>query len=224
MQRMLILGVISAALCASASGVWAQEATAEQEAAPGLVLRDMQGSEQALDGLRGKIVVLNFWATWCVPCIEEMPLLEQIYKDYAARGVVVVGASADEPATQKNIAGFVEKLRLTFPIWTGATTDDMERFGLLPALPATAILDRDGRIVARIMGPLVRDDIVTRLDWLLGPRTSPAPVALVNHFEKLAAGHEGHDHTKDPHKDEHAKEEEHSHGNVGMEGASTVPS
>lgn len=193
-----------------------------QEAAPGLVLRDLDGREQSLEGLRGKIVVLNYWATWCVPCLEEMPLLEQIYKDYAARGVVVVGASADEPATQKNIAPFVEKLRLTFPIWTGATTLDMERFGLLPALPATVIVDRDGRIFARILGPLTREDITIRLDWLLGPRSEPVPAPLVNHFEDA---HAGHDHSKEGQaKDDHAKEEDHAHGGVGMEGASLVPS
>jgi thiol-disulfide isomerase/thioredoxin len=181
-------------------------------APPQLVLEDMNARKRSLEEYRGRMVVLNFWATWCVPCREEMPLLGRVHAEYAERGVAVVGASADDASTQENIAPFLRELKLTFPIWRGATTGDMERFGLGTALPATAILDRDGSIAFRILGPLGEAELRARLEWLLGGRAASAPEAVLNNFEKAHAEHE------------HAGAEDHAHGGVGLEGASTVPS
>jgi thiol-disulfide isomerase/thioredoxin len=180
-----------------------------------LVLKDLQGRQQALEAYRGAIVVVNFWATWCVPCREEMPLLVAFQQGYAARGVQVIGASADDESTQKKIPGFARRLKINFPIWVGATTADMQRLGLGEALPATAILDRDGQIAARILGALAPGDLESRVDWLLGDRNSPPPPALVKHTQQELAGERAH---------RHEKGEEHEHGAVGLEGASTVPS
>jgi thiol-disulfide isomerase/thioredoxin len=181
-----------------------------------LTLKALNGQEQALADYRGKIVVLNFWATWCVPCRAEMPLLVEMQQRYADRGVQVIAPSADEPGTQARIPAFVKKLKLNFPVWVGATTADMKRLELGEALPATAIFDRDGMIVARIIGPVDRQDLEQRLDWLSGDRQGPAPQALINTFEKHKGEHR--------HHGGHEGEEEHHHGNVGVEGASTVPS
>lgn len=93
-----------------------------------------------------------------------MPLLVDMQNRYTSRGVVVVGASADE-STKDQIKPFVEKLRITFPVWTGATTSQMEQFGLGAALPATAIIDQQGQIVFRIIGTLERKDLTRRLDY-----------------------------------------------------------
>lgn len=178
---------------------------------PELALKDLSGVEQTLSSFRNQIVVLNFWATWCVPCREEMPLLVSMQKRYADRGVIFIAASADAEATQKNIPEFVRKMKLNFPVWTGATVEDMRGFGLGDALPATAIIDRDGQIVGRIIGVVKKDDLISRIDWLLGDRLSPAPAVLARNMEK--------------HDDDHDhKDEDHSHGSVGIEGASSVPS
>ncbi len=182
---------------------------------PNLILKDLEGRRQALEATRGSIVVVNFWATWCVPCREEMPLLVAFRQRYAARGVQVIGASADDESTQKKIPAFARRLKINFPIWVGATTADMQRLGLGEALPATAILDRDGQIAARILGPLERGDLESRVDWLLGDRNSPPPPALVKHTQQELAAERAH---------RHEKGEEHEHGAVGLEGASTVPS
>ncbi len=182
-----------------------------------LALRGLDGAEQRLSAHRGKIVVLNFWATWCVPCREEMPMLARLRREFAARGLEVIGPSADAPETQKEIAPFLRKQKIDFPIWAGATTADMERLGLGTALPATAVLDRDGRIVGRILGPLVEKDLRARITWLLGHRSAPAPPPLLNTFEKHAG-------EKDEHGHKHgAGEEDHAHAG-GLDGASTVPS
>jgi thiol-disulfide isomerase/thioredoxin len=210
-RAILILGVLCALVCACAAGVRAQDAPAEGPAE--LALEDLNGQRASLADYRGRIVVLNFWATWCVPCREEMPLLERLHREYEARGAVVIGASADDSSTQSRIAPFVKKLKLTFPIWRGATTQDMERLSLGTALPATAILDRDGTIAFRILGPVEEPEMRARLDWLLGDRSAPAPDAAVNNFEKA---HEGHEHKPG--------EENHQHGTTALEGASSVPS
>ena len=180
-----------------------------------LALPDLFGAQQRLEQYRGQVVVLNFWATWCVPCREEMPLLVDLQNRYASRDVVVVGASADDESTGMQIRPFVEELRITFPIWTGATTADMDRLGLGTALPATAIIDQDGRIAFRIIGVLERKDLVRRLDYLLSAKRGKAPEPVIDTLSEAPDAHGGH---------EHAEEEEHAHGGMSMEGASLVPS
>jgi len=174
-----------------------------------LSLADLRGEIHSLQEHRGKIVILNFWATWCVPCREEMPLLVSIQNRYADQGVVVIGASADEASTQNRIPEFLQKLKITFPVWVGANTRDMEKLGLGTGMPATAVIDQEGRIVGRILGTVEKKDLTYRIEYLLGNRAGPAPPPLVDQISK-AHQHEG--------------EEKHSHGGVAMEGASTVPS
>jgi thiol-disulfide isomerase/thioredoxin len=197
----------------------AQEIPAEvsPDAANALVLKDSNGRDARLSDHRGKVVILNFWATWCIPCREEMPLLVNIQKRYADRGVVVIGAAADDESTRAQIAPFVEKLGITFPIWTGATTEHMKSLGMGTGLPVTAIVDQQGRLAFRLLGILKRGELVKRIEYLLGSSTEPAPAVLVDRIteaQKEAAAH--------AHKP--GEEENHSHGGVGMEGASTVPS
>jgi peroxiredoxin len=136
-------------------------------AAPALRLPDLSGQEQTLASYKGKIVVLNFWATWCVPCRKEMPAFIQIQNEYAAWGVQVVAASADTAETQGQVVKFVREKKLSFPVWTGATTDHMLAFGLGSQLPGTVIIDRDGTIVARFKGMVKEADLKKEIDTLL---------------------------------------------------------
>ena len=106
-----------------------------------LCLIALTGEARSIESYSGRVVVLNFWATWCVPCREEMPMLSALQTRYGDRGVDVVGASADDATTRGQIEPFIEQKRISFPIWTGATAADMVRFGLSTALPATAIID-----------------------------------------------------------------------------------
>jgi thiol-disulfide isomerase/thioredoxin len=162
---------------------------------PTLVLKDLSGSERSLSDYSGRIVVVNFWATWCVPCLAEMPLLASVQDRYATNGVQVIGASADQPKTQKEIPRFIGKLKINFPVWVGATISHMQALGLGDALPATAIIDRDGKIVARIQGVLDKAELEKLIEWLIGDRQLPAPPTLV---EKPDAGHEHHDKNQAP--------------------------
>ena len=139
-----------------------------------LVLKDMFGVEQRLSNLRGRIVVLNFWATWCGPCVKEMPDLSTIQNQYAAFGVQVVGASADTLAEVNAVRQFIKNASINFPIWLGATTSQMAEFGLGPALPATAIIGRDGKIVALFPGVITQEEIKKHLDKLIAQANEQA--------------------------------------------------
>lgn len=141
--------------------------TAVLGAAPDLALKDLFGIEQKLSAYRGRIVVLNFWATWCIPCRKEMPDLAAIQNDYAALGVQVIGAGADTLADRSKVLQFVKDTRINFPVWLGSTTDDMKRFLLGPALPGTAIIGRDGKIVALRSAVITRAELKKQIDSLL---------------------------------------------------------
>ncbi len=139
-----------------------------------LTLKDMFGVEQRLSSLRGRIVVLNFWATWCGPCKKEMPDLAAIQNQYAAFGVQVVGASADTLAEIKAVRQFIKDASINFPVWLGATTEQMAQFGLGPALPATAIIGRDGKIVALFPSVITQEELKKHLDKLIAKANEQA--------------------------------------------------
>lgn len=146
---------------------------AEQEAANivgkevELSLKDPFGTEQRLSSLKGRIVVLNFWATYCVPCRKEMPDLAAIQNEYAALGVQVVGASTDELKDRDKVLPFVKETKINFPIWIGATTTDMIRFGLGAALPGTVVINRDGRVAKVISGVVNQADLKKQIEAML---------------------------------------------------------
>lgn len=133
-----------------------------------LSLKDLAAIDQRLSGYRGRIVVLNFWATWCVPCRKEMPDLAAIQNAYAAFGVQVIGASADQLADRAKVVDFIRQQKINFPVWLGATTEDMKRFGVGPGLPATVLIDRDGKIAAVHYSVIQQAALKKEIDRLLG--------------------------------------------------------
>jgi thiol-disulfide isomerase/thioredoxin len=139
-----------------------------------LALKDLTGAQQSLAGYRGRVVVLNFWATWCEPCKKEMPDLSAIQNDYAALGVQVIGAAGDAAEDSAKVLKFIREYKVNFPVWIGATTDDMERFGVGTVLPATVIVDREGKIVWREIGIVKAAQLKAELDKLLLPKVAEA--------------------------------------------------
>jgi len=132
-----------------------------------LSLKDLTGIDQRLSAYRGRIVVLNFWATWCVPCKQEMPDLAAIQNEYAAFGVQVVGASADQLADRAKVLEFIKQTKINFPVWMGATTEDMKRFGVGPGLPATVVIGRDGLVAALHYKVIQQAQLKKEIDKLL---------------------------------------------------------
>jgi len=130
-------------------------------------LKDLSGVEQSLSSLKGRIVILNFWATYCIPCRKEMPDLAAIQNDYAALGVQVIGASADDAADSTKVLQFVKETKINFPVWLGATTADMMRFGLGSALPGTVVIGKDGRVTKVISGVVNQADLKKQIESML---------------------------------------------------------
>ena len=150
--------------------------------APDPAFKSLDGQTRKLSALRGQVVVVNFWATWCGPCQEELPRLSQLAADYAGKPVRFVAISIDESKDCPKIPGVFARLHVALESWTGGDTDMMDRFGLGNIVPGTAILDEQGEVVARIMGEARSEDVRTAVDWLLAGKTSPAPPALTKRY------------------------------------------
>ncbi len=149
---------------------------------PDLHLRDLGGEARTLSSLRGHLAVVNFWATWCSPCREELPRLSRLSQAYAGNGVTFVAVSLDEKKSRGDIPGAVSQAHLHFPVWTGASLDTLEQLKLGNVVPATVIVDETGAPICRIEGEAQDTDIRTALDWALGGRHGPPPPAVVRRY------------------------------------------
>lgn len=141
--------------------------------APPWELRSPEGKPVKLSDFRGKVVLLNFWATWCPPCRAEIPDLISLQKQYAPQGLVVIGISMDEAEPEK-VARFAKKMELNYPIVMG-TADIAEAYGGVAVLPTTFVIDRAGRIVDGLEGATDRAGFEEKIKPLLKNRPgSPA--------------------------------------------------
>lgn len=154
-------------------GSSATYAPAERKAAPALSGTTLEGKPLALADFRGKVVVLNFWGSWCPPCRLESPFLQAMATDYAARGVQFVGLDLRDDADSAR--AFLQNIGSTYPnLFDGPDSSLVLLFnGIVPAdaIPSTLIVDRQGRVAARIIGPTTRP----RLAALLDPLVAEAP-------------------------------------------------
>jgi thiol-disulfide isomerase/thioredoxin len=150
--------------------------------APDPSLKTLDGHTHKLSALRGRIVVVNFWATWCAPCQEELPRLAQIASSYADKPVSFVLISIDQPKDRAKIPAVLERLHVAQESWVGGDTDLMDRFGLGDIVPGTAILDGQGEVIARIMGEAREDDVRKAVDWLLSGKIGPAAPEITKRY------------------------------------------
>ncbi len=141
--------------------------TAAEPAAPSIQFEDREGSTHQFEELRGHPAVVNFWATWCGPCREEMPRLQKLSEDYAAQQVRFIAVSIDAPDTRSKIDSIVQKRNFHLPIWIGASDETLAALNLGKLVPATLILDAEGEIIGKIEGEVREKDVRARLDWAL---------------------------------------------------------
>jgi peroxiredoxin len=124
--------------------------------APAFALPDMSGKKISLSSYRGKAVLINFWATWCAPCRSEIPLLETLHTEWAARGVSVVGIAVDH---RDKVLEFAGRFKINYPLLIGEqdALDAADAFGVAsPVFPFTVFTDRRGEVVTLFIGELHR--------------------------------------------------------------------
>jgi len=139
----------------------ASAARGERPQAPDFTLERLdQKGDLELASLRGKAVVLNTWASWCIPCKEEAPYLEQVWRDNRDRGVVVVGLNAKD--LRSDAQRFVNRFDLTFPVVRDGSGDTIQEYGVT-GFPETFVLDREGRVVEAFAGAVNSDKDKKRL-------------------------------------------------------------
>ena len=119
--------------------------------APEFTVPRLGSGSLSLKELRGQLVFLNFWATWCLPCKEEMPSMERLYQRYKGRGFTIAAISIDSGDT-KPVASFVKKLGLTYPIGLDPKLEIANRY-TVRALPSSFLIDMTGQTVAVALGP-----------------------------------------------------------------------
>ena len=118
--------------------------------APKFTLRNLRGNLEGLDDHAGKVIVVNFWATWCVPCVKEMPSFETLYRRFRSQGLTVLAVSLDKDRSAK-VQEFVDKYKLSFPVLLD-TEGVAEKLYPSFTIPFTYVLDKQGRVAARIDG------------------------------------------------------------------------
>lgn len=118
--------------------------------APDFTLNDLNGKPFSLSQTKGKVVILDFWATWCPPCRMEIPHFESLYNEYKDKGLEVVGVALDKGGAS-SVKPFVEENGVTYPVLIG-NQDVAARYGGIRGIPTTFLIDREGRIVEKYVG------------------------------------------------------------------------
>jgi thiol-disulfide isomerase/thioredoxin len=144
------------------------------DAAPSIVMKDLDGHDVTLEQFKGKVVLVNFWATWCAPCKIEIPWMIEFQKKYSSRGFTILGVSMDEDG-KKAIDPFLQKERfdvdgqkeaMNYPILLG-NDSVADKFGSIMGLPTSMLFTRDGKKIRTIVGLVNHDDISKAIEGLL---------------------------------------------------------
>jgi thiol-disulfide isomerase/thioredoxin len=137
---------------------------------PAFDVRDTSGAQWNRDTLKGKVVIVNFWATWCQPCVQEIPELTQAYRTHKDEGLVILGVLADG-ASDSTLQAFRDQVGLGYPV-VRATDELMEAFDYPDGLPTSLFYDRTGHLAYSELGALTTERLEKRLADLLA---QPAP-------------------------------------------------
>lgn len=140
-------------------------ASGQSGKAPELKLRDLNGGTLRLSDYKDKVVLLNFWATWCPPCRAEMPDLIKWQKEYGDRGLQVIGVTYP-PTELKDVREFIRSIKVNYPIGLGEK-ETKSLFDPGETLPITVIIDREGRVRDRIEGIILPEEFEQKIKPLL---------------------------------------------------------
>lgn len=146
--------------------------------APDFTLETLDGKNLRLSDLRGKAVLLNFWATWCGPCKIETPWLVELQKQYGSQGLQVVGIAMDDSG-KDDIEKFAKDMGVNYPVLLGKEAVG-DAYGGVPALPESFFIGRDGKIVDRIIGLRGRGEIEGAIKKALDTHAAAAPTSTAS--------------------------------------------
>lgn len=125
--------------------------------APPYRTTSLEGDSVSLDALRGRVVLLNVWATWCHPCRDEIPILQALHERHAARGFELIGVSVDARGEEATVREFARDFRMTYPLWLDPDERVQSTFYAI-GVPATFLIDRAGVLRWRHVGPVRAND------------------------------------------------------------------
>lgn len=138
-----VLSILTIFVFMTVSSVLAKEA-------PDFTFKSLDGNKISLSDYKGKVVIVNFWATWCGPCIHEMPDLQKLYEKYNKDGLQILGLTVQ--SREQQIPGLLKRTGVKYPILLDAEPA-VEKYGPFNSIPQTYIINRDGEIVEEITGP-----------------------------------------------------------------------
>lgn len=175
-----LLPFLVVAIIAAAGGFVAQRYLGQRDApptlAPDLAMSTLDGGTLRLSALRGKLVLINFWATWCPPCLKEIPLLVQAQAQYGARGLQILGPAMDDP---EQVRRMLPRLQISYPILIGEAQIPaaMEALGdTLGALPFSVLVSADGYVVSRKHGEFEAEELSRLIESHLPSPSPPAGI------------------------------------------------
>ncbi|HKU27168.1 MAG TPA: TlpA disulfide reductase family protein [Candidatus Sulfotelmatobacter sp.] len=177
---LVVVAVVAAAMlyfgfhmARRAGGVEPPHILGKSTVAPDFTLETLDGKNLRLSELRGKAVLLNFWATWCGPCKIETPWLVELQKQYGSQGLQVVGVAMDDSG-KDDIEKFTKDMGVNYPVLLGKEAVG-DAYGGVPALPESFFIGRNGKIVDRIIGLKGRDEIEDAIKKALNTEAGAAP-------------------------------------------------
>jgi peroxiredoxin len=146
----LLLAILFCVIVHVACSGYGKGPAVQGQLAPDFTFRDQSGKEYSLSAFRGKVVLVNFWATWCPPCLEEMPSMEQLQRRMANQPFAILGLSVD--SSWEPVNRFMQQHQLTIPVYADFDKEISTRYGTI-VYPETYILDKKGRVAYKVIGP-----------------------------------------------------------------------
>jgi thiol-disulfide isomerase/thioredoxin len=158
----LLLLVVAAAACTRVPPPAHADCAGVEDCRPALKLQTLDGAPLGDEALQGKVVLVNFWATWCAPCARELPALQSVYSRHQGQGFEILGVVTGDEATDVEVKGFAARRHVAYPL-VRSEADLERRFQMGDALPTSMLYDRRGKLVRRWQGDISE----TRLEELV---------------------------------------------------------